>query len=43
LIMETRVRRDRIEAMVGMGIEGCKRVKGILDGVVKECGARMGV
>ncbi|KAF2808416.1 ribosomal protein S5 domain 2-like protein [Mytilinidion resinicola] len=38
LVMETRVRVERIEGMLAVGIEGCKRVKNILDGVVRGVG-----
>jgi exosome complex component RRP41 len=41
LVMETRVRRERIEGMMAVGIEGCKRVKDILDGVVRDFGKRV--
>jgi exosome complex component RRP41 len=40
LIMESRVRVERVEAMLAVGIDGCKRMKEILDGVVKEYGKR---
>jgi len=41
LVMETRVRRERIEGMMAVGIEGCKRVKDILDRVVSDFGKRV--
>ncbi len=40
LICETRVRMERMEAMLAVGIEGCKRIREILDAVVKEYGMR---
>lgn len=41
-IMETRVRAERLEGMLAVGIEGCKKMRGILDGVVKGYGKRFG-
>ncbi|KAJ4318679.1 Exosome non-catalytic core component [Neodidymelliopsis sp. IMI 364377] len=41
-VMETRVRMERLEGMLAVGIEGCKRMRGILDGVVKGYGKRFG-
>ncbi|KAF1846250.1 exosome complex exonuclease RRP41 [Cucurbitaria berberidis CBS 394.84] len=41
-IMESRVRMERMEGMLAVGIEGCKRLRGILDGVVKGYGKRFG-
>ncbi|KAF2119690.1 ribosomal protein S5 domain 2-type protein [Lophiotrema nucula] len=40
LMLETRVRMERVEGMLAVGIEGCKRVREILDGVVKGYGKR---
>ncbi|KAF2247634.1 exosome complex exonuclease RRP41 [Trematosphaeria pertusa] len=40
LMMESRVRMERVEGMLAVGIEGCKRVREILDGVVKGYGKR---
>jgi exosome complex component RRP41 len=40
LIMESRVRMERVESMLAVGIEGCKRMREILDGVVKGYGKR---
>ncbi|KAK7190502.1 hypothetical protein DPSP01_005272 [Paraphaeosphaeria sporulosa] len=40
LLMETRVRMERVEGMLAVGIDGCKRMREILDGVVKEYGKR---
>jgi hypothetical protein len=41
-VMETRVRMERLEGMLAVGIEGCKRLRGILDEVVKGYGKRFG-
>jgi exosome complex component RRP41 len=40
LLCETRVRQERLEGMLAVGIEGCKRMREILDGVVKEYGKK---
>ncbi|KAK3215552.1 hypothetical protein GRF29_8g366982 [Pseudopithomyces chartarum] len=40
LMMESRVRMERVEGMLAVGIDGCKRMREILDGVVKEYGKR---
>ncbi|ORY06903.1 3' exoribonuclease family, domain 1-domain-containing protein [Clohesyomyces aquaticus] len=40
LLLETRVRMERVEGMLAVGIEGCKRVRDILDGVVKGYGKK---
>ncbi|PSN65415.1 ribosomal protein S5 domain 2-like protein [Corynespora cassiicola Philippines] len=40
LMLESRVRTERIEGMLAVGIEGCKRMRDILDGVVKGYGKR---
>lgn len=41
-VLETRVRMERVEGMLAVGMEGCKRMKGILDDVVKGYGKRFG-
>lgn len=41
-IMESRARMERLESMLAVGIEGCKRMRGILDDVVKSYGKRFG-
>lgn len=41
-VMESRVRMERLESMLAVGIEGCKRMRTILDGVVKGYGKRFG-
>lgn len=40
LLMETRVRVEKVEGMLAVGIEGCKRMREILDQVVKAHGKR---
>ncbi|KAF2876066.1 ribosomal protein S5 domain 2-type protein [Massariosphaeria phaeospora] len=40
LMLETRVRMERVEGMLAVGIEGCKRMRDILDGVVKVYGKK---
>lgn len=41
MIMETRVQMARLEAMISVGLDGCKEVKRILDGVVRSHGKRV--
>lgn len=41
LIMETRVQMNRLESMVSVGLDGCKQVRSILDGVVREHGKKL--
>ncbi|KAH7336669.1 3' exoribonuclease family, domain 1-domain-containing protein [Rhexocercosporidium sp. MPI-PUGE-AT-0058] len=41
LVMETRVQVGRLEGMLAVGVDGCKQVREILDGVVRERGVRM--
>ncbi|KAF2653515.1 ribosomal protein S5 domain 2-like protein [Lophiostoma macrostomum CBS 122681] len=40
LVMESRVRMEKVEGMLAVGIDGCKRMREILDGVVKGYGKR---
>lgn len=40
-VLETRVQMDKLEEMLAVGITGCKRVRGILDDVVRAQGKRM--
>lgn len=40
LLMESRVRMERVEGMLAVGVDGCKRMREILDGVVKDYGKR---
>ncbi|KAK0280503.1 Exosome non-catalytic core component [Friedmanniomyces endolithicus] len=41
LLMETRVQVARVEAMVSVGLDGCRQIRGILDGVVREHGRKV--
>lgn len=41
LIMETRVQVGRLEGMVAVGLDGCREVRGILDGVVRAHGKKL--
>ncbi|KAK4554133.1 Exosome non-catalytic core component [Recurvomyces mirabilis] len=41
LVMETKVQMARLEAMLSVGIDGSKQVRGILDGVVRSHGKRV--
>ncbi|KAK0664950.1 Exosome complex component ski6 [Lasiodiplodia hormozganensis] len=41
LVMETKVQMSRLEAMLAVGVDGCKRVRDIMDGVVRAHGRRM--
>ena len=38
LVMETRVQVGRLEGMLVVGVDGCKQVREVLDGVVRERG-----
>ena len=38
LVMETRVRMERLESMLAVGVDGCKQVREILDQVVRRQG-----
>jgi len=40
-VLETRVQMGRLEEMLAVGVEGCKRVRGILDNVVRTQGSKM--
>ncbi|KAF2095420.1 ribosomal protein S5 domain 2-like protein [Rhizodiscina lignyota] len=40
-VMETRCHASRLEEMLAVGIDGCKRVREILDGVVRAHGKKM--
>jgi exosome complex component RRP41 len=40
-ILETRVHTGKLEEMLAVGVDGCKRVRGILDSVIKSHGKRM--
>jgi len=41
LVMETKVHVSRLEEMMAVGVDGCKRVRELLDAVVREHGKRM--
>jgi exosome complex component RRP41 len=41
LVMETRVQVGRLEGMLAVGVDGCKQVRAILDGVVRTRGAKI--
>ena len=41
LIMETRVQMARLEAMISVGLDGCRQIRSILDGIVREHGQRV--
>lgn len=41
LVMETRVQMPRLEAMISVGLDGCKQVRLILDGIVRENGKKL--
>ena len=40
-VMESRVQVERLEGMLAVGVDGCKRVREILDGVVRAQGRRV--
>lgn len=40
-VMETKVRVEKLEGMLAVGVDGCKQVKEILDEVVRRKGRRM--
>ena len=41
LVCESRLQVSRLEGMLAVGVDGCRQVRTILDGVVREAGARM--
>lgn len=41
LVMETRVQTGRLEGMLAVGVDGCKQVRQILDGVVRRKGKQI--
>ena len=41
LVMETKVQVGRLEGMLAVGVDGCKQVREVLDGVVRERGSRI--
>lgn len=40
-VMETRVQVGRLEGMLAVGVDGCKQVRSILDGVVRTQGLKV--
>ena len=40
-VMETKVRVERLESMLAVGVDGCKQVREILDAVVRRRGKRV--
>lgn len=40
-VMESRVRVERVEGMLAVGVDGCKQVREILDGVVRAQGRKV--
>jgi len=41
LMMETRVQINRLEAMLAVGVDGCKQIRGMLDAVVRAHGKEL--
>ena len=41
LVMETRVQVSRLETMLFVGLDGCKQIRSVLDGIVRAHGKRM--
>lgn len=41
LVMETKVQVGRLEGMLAVAVDGCKQVREVLDGVVRERGSRI--
>lgn len=41
LVMETRVQVGRLEAMVSVGLDGCKQMRKILDEIVRDHGKKL--
>lgn len=41
LVCESRLRVDRLEGVLAVGLDGCKRVREILDSIVREKGERI--
>lgn len=38
MMMETRIQVTRLEAMIAVGVDGCKQIRSILDGIVRAHG-----
>ena len=41
LVMETKVQMTRLEAMISVGLDGCRQIRSILDGIVRAHGKRV--
>ena len=41
MIMETKVQMSRLEAMISVGLDGCRQIRGILDGIVRAHGRKV--
>jgi exosome complex component RRP41 len=41
LIMETRLQMGRLEAMIAVGLDGCKQIRSTLDNTVRDYGKRL--
>lgn len=41
MVMETRVQIQRLEGMLAVGVDGCKQVRSVLDGVVRARGLKL--
>lgn len=41
LVMESRCQVGRLEAMISVGLDGCRQIRGILDGCVKSHGRKV--
>lgn len=41
LIMETRIQLPRLEAMISVGLDGCKQIRAVLDGIVRDHGKKL--
>jgi exosome complex component RRP41 len=40
LVCESRVRIEAVEGMIAAGVDGCAKVRGLLDQVVRKSGGR---
>ena len=41
LVMESKVQVERLEGMLAVGVDGCKQIREILDGVIRSQGKRV--
>jgi len=41
LVMETRVQAQRLEGMLAVGVDGCKQIRSLLDGVIRGRGKKI--